>query len=128
VRVLASGVGDVDGPAEARTTLSGVSVRPPSPVHLAAEIQASGDVALSWVRRSRLGWRWIDAAEAPLGEEREIYRIAVTPDSAAGWTAESALPSFALSAAERGPGAVTVTIRQAGTHGDSPPVTLRLPG
>ena len=30
---------------------------------------------IGWMRRSRDGWRWRDAVDVPIGEEREVYRI-----------------------------------------------------
>jgi hypothetical protein len=56
---------------EVTFTNSGSGLRPFSPVHLkAVRDQATGDVRLSWIRRTRLGGdSW--AAEVPLGEEVE---------------------------------------------------------
>lgn len=56
---------------EVAFTNSGRGLRPFSPVHLqAVREQPSGDVRLSWIRRTRLGGdSWV--ADVPLGEEVE---------------------------------------------------------
>ena len=127
VRIMASGVGDVDGPAEADAIVTGASVLPPSPAHLAGAPQPNGDVALTWVRRSRAGWRWIDGADAPLVEEQELYRVTITPAAGAARTVEVTAPAATVTAADRAAGAVTVSVRQAGSYGESPPATLSIP-
>ncbi len=50
---------------------------PLSPVHLKAEMDAGGDLALSWVRRGRIDADSWTPSEIPLGEEREEYRIEI---------------------------------------------------
>lgn len=120
VRLLASGVGD-PAPVEARAAVSGEALRPPSPVHLRARAAANGDVTISWVRRSRLGWTWSSGGDTPLGEEREAYRVTLSGgdfsrsiDLAAGEYVYSA-----AQAAEDGPGPVAAEVVQLGTHGVS---------
>ena len=54
----------------------GVGLRPFAPAHLKAARDATGDFALSWVRRSRQDNDVWGAAEAP-GETREAYRVRV---------------------------------------------------
>jgi hypothetical protein len=127
VRVLASGVGDLGGPASSDAAVSGASVLPPAPAHLRAEIAANGDVVLRWVRRSRAGWRWIDGADAPLVEEREAYRVTVSGGDGSSRTVEVDAPMLTLTAAERGETPLQVAVRQAGLFGDSPPAELTIP-
>lgn len=105
IAVMASGIGDGDGPVRVNVPVTGASVLPPSPVHLRIDA-ASG--ALRWARRSRAGWRWIDGGDVPLAEEREAYRI----DFADGASREAAEPSLAIGAA-----ALPVAVRQRGTNG-----------
>lgn len=119
VRVLASGIGDTAGPVSAAAAMRGASVLPPAPVHLRAAYLAGGDVAIGWVRRSRGGWRWIDGADAPLGEEREAYRVTIRPAAAPERRIEVAAPGFVLPAADRAGGPVSIDVRQAGSHGES---------
>ncbi len=74
--LMARGTGDGAEAAQAVCRVSGEALRPPSPVHLTAH-RAGGDLQLSWVRRSRVGWSWLDGTDAPLGEEREAYRVTI---------------------------------------------------
>jgi len=56
-------------------TFDGVGLRPYAPAHLKAG--GSGDLAVNWVRRTRIdGDNWA-ALEVPLGEESERYRVRV---------------------------------------------------
>ncbi|UAJ08817.1 phage tail protein [Polymorphobacter megasporae] len=55
----------------------GVALRPLSPVALTVTTLANGDRLISWIRRSRAGFAWIDGADAPLGEEAERYRVTI---------------------------------------------------
>ncbi len=55
----------------------GIGLRPYSPVHLRAARTANGDLAISWIRRTRIeGDSWL-SEEVPLGEVREAYRLRV---------------------------------------------------
>lgn len=121
-QLLASGVGDLAGPAAAATPVAGASLRPPAPVGLHWTEDEEGGATVAWVRRSRAGWRWLDGAEAPLAEEQEQYRVTV------GMRSETvATPAIAVGAAERAGGAVTVIVRQAGTYAESMPATIVVP-
>jgi hypothetical protein len=55
-------------------TIAGNALRPLSPAHLRAR-RNGDDIIISWVRRSRSGYAWIDFTDSPLGEDREAYRI-----------------------------------------------------
>ncbi|MGN6277181.1 MAG: phage tail protein [Sphingomonas sp.] len=127
IRVIASGVGDVAGPAMSDAGVTGLSVLPPSPVHLNAELPPNGDVALSWIRRSRAGWQWIDGVDAPLSEEREAYRVVLVGSDGSSRTLDVDTQGMILAAADRGTGELTVTVRQIGLYGESAPTSLILP-
>jgi hypothetical protein len=116
VRVLASGVGDVDGPAATSAILSGASVLPPTPVHLVVAPDIPD--TLRWIRRSRAGWRWIDGVDAPLGEGSEQYSVTITHGDGSVRTITGDTPSVAILAEDR---TATATVRQVGTLGLSPP-------
>src|SRR5207248_7096974 len=62
------------GPS-ASVSISAESLRPPAPVNLTAAIETTGDLEVSWTRRSREGWSWIDEVDAPLSERVEQYRV-----------------------------------------------------
>jgi hypothetical protein len=54
----------------------GIGLRPLAPVHLTAR-WAGGDLAVSWIRRTRIGGdSWL-SEEVPLGEESERYVVRV---------------------------------------------------
>lgn len=109
LRVIASGVGDAAA-VEARLTVEGRAVRPPSPVRLRWEA-GEGGATLRWTRRSRAGWRWIDGVDAPLGEERERYRVTL----ASGREVECDAPALWVPDEDRG----RVEVRQRGTVAES---------
>ncbi|MEZ5872417.1 MAG: glycoside hydrolase/phage tail family protein [Nitratireductor sp.] len=54
-----------------------VNLRPLSPVHVRAERQANGDVAIKWVRRSRIDADTWDNAIVPLGETDTNYTVEI---------------------------------------------------
>lgn len=57
-------------------TVGSVALKPRSPAHLSARRTEDG-VALAWTRRTRVGGDSWDAAEVPLGEEFERYRVEI---------------------------------------------------
>lgn len=107
VRVLASGVGDLDGPAAASVRIDGASVRPPAPAGLRWDAEEDGGATVRWMRRSRAGWRWADGGDVPLAEEGELYRVTIGSDERILAGAE-----LKLTPAERGR---AVSVRQSGT-------------
>ena len=125
-RLLGQGLGDPEGVLAVRT-VAGAAMRPPAPVHLTAERLAGGDLALSWVRRSRSGWVWLSGSDTPLGEEIESYRLTL-----AGGGFERSLtlpgPAYLYSAAEQAAdglsGPLTVEVVQLGTSAQSRPASL----
>ncbi|MBC9034299.1 hypothetical protein IAG41_18070 [Sphingomonas sp. JC676] len=125
IRVLGQGVGDVEAAATSAVA-TGISLAPPAPVHLAAVEAADGTTEIRWVRRSRIGWRWVDGLDAPLGEESERYRVTIAPTSGAERIVEVGTSGFILSPEERGVGN-SIQVRQIGTHAVSPATELWLP-
>ncbi|MEZ0243824.1 MAG: phage tail protein [Sphingomonas sp.] len=123
VGVLAQGPGD-DEAVEAGAGISGRSVVPPSPVHLCWEAAEDGGAGIAWVRRSRNGWRWIDGADAPLGEESERYRVTIASGGSER-VIETVTASAGVTPEERAAGAV-VSVRQMGSHGLSRPASITL--
>lgn len=55
----------------------GNGLRPYAPCHLRHVGEAGSDIALSWIRRTRLDGDSWDLPEVPLGEESELYRVRV---------------------------------------------------
>lgn len=124
IALLAQGVDDPVDAAPVVVGVSGVSLLPPSPVHLAATPEGDG-MRLSWVRRSRIGWDWRDGVDAPLGEEGERYQIDIQ-SAGARRTLLSDAPSLLLTDMD-GSRSWRVQVRQIGTHGLSPAAELLLP-
>jgi hypothetical protein len=127
VRVLASGIGDLSGPVSMDATVQGSSVLPPSPVHLTSHLLPGGDALVRWVRRSRGGWRWIDGVDAPLGEEREVYRVTIAPTGGPPRDLDVMAPEIVISALDRVAGSCVVSVRQVGSNGESAATTIDLP-
>jgi hypothetical protein len=115
------------GSSACEVVLSGESLRGPSPVGLRAEWLAGGDLGLSWTRRSRQGWAWIDEIEAPLGEAREQYRVTLTGSAGTTIECEVEQPLVTISAASlaiAGPGPALVEVRQIGDLAATRPTQL----
>ncbi|CAN5340988.1 hypothetical protein BH09PSE2_BH09PSE2_03540 [soil metagenome] len=74
-----AGAAEASSAAITQTTFTwnGLTYRPFAPSRLSAAPRDDGGVDLAWIRRTRLhgdGW---EGEEAPLGEERESYRVDV---------------------------------------------------
>ena len=61
---------------------TGVGLRPLSPVRLRAVWQI-GDLALTWIRRTRIGGDSWDQTDVPLGEDSEAYAVDILDGSGA---------------------------------------------
>ena len=119
-RIMATGAGDGDTPAVAAVAVTGRSILPPAPVHLRADRLADDRVRVTWARRSRAGWRWIDGVDVPLVEERERYRVTITAPDSPGRSVEVDQPQWLLVAADRPAARYRVAVVQLGTWGESP--------
>lgn len=127
VRVMAAGIGDVTGPVGVNAAVRGISVLPPTPVHLRAKPLPGGDIVVRWIRRSRAGWRWIDGVDAPIGEERELYRVTIVLSDGAARTVETLAPELFIPAAGGAAEPVRIAVRQVGSFGESPAAVIELP-
>lgn len=58
-------------------TYTGADLKPYSPVHIGGWRDAAGDLALTWVRRTRIGGEWRDGIDVPLGEATEAYDVEI---------------------------------------------------
>jgi hypothetical protein len=92
----------VDDPSyvERVLTFAGAGLRPYSPAHLRAR-SVAGDLALSWIRRTRIDGDSWEGVEVPLGEASESYLLRIT--DAAGLRREATVsgPAFTYSSAMR---------------------------
>jgi hypothetical protein len=58
-------------------TYTGADLKPYSPVQIGGWRDASGDLTLNWVRRTRVGGEWRDSVDVPLGESTEAYDVEI---------------------------------------------------
>ena len=124
LQLMASGIGDLTGPVAATIVPGGLSVRPPVPVHLHVQPTEEG-MRITWVRRSRAGWRWIDGVDAPLIEEQEAYRLVISPPGGVPQALDMRESSFLISN-EFAQSGTMIDVRQRGFAGESLPGTLTL--
>lgn len=83
-------------------THSGRYAKPYAVAHVAGRRTGSGDLAVSWIRRTRLDAPWADGIDAPLGESTEAYEIDVLDGSGAvKRTLASTTPRITYSAADQ---------------------------
>lgn len=127
--ILGVGLNDTT-PAAATIMGTGSALQPLNPVHGQAEVLADGAVRLSWVRRARGAWRWLDQVEVPLNEESESWDIVLgtieTP--LARWAASTS--TITIPAAQLPPGgsgSATFLVRQIGRNSMSRPLAIPLP-
>ncbi|MEP4195391.1 MAG: glycoside hydrolase/phage tail family protein [Aliishimia sp.] len=82
------------------TAFDGNGLRPYAPSHLRTEINASGDVNATWVRRTRIdGDIWL--GEVPLGEDTETYRIQVLSNDVVLREVETSSPNWTYSSSDQ---------------------------
>jgi hypothetical protein len=72
--------GPFDGGADSQALMvKGTSLQPLAPVHVRMR-QEGGDIVITWTRRSRGGFAWLDFVDAPLSEVREAYHLRILLD------------------------------------------------
>ncbi|EEE43055.2 baseplate multidomain protein megatron [Roseibium alexandrii] len=93
-------VGDPDFVGKT-VTFTGRGERPLSPVHLKPSDAGGGDIALSWIRRTRIGGDGWEQADVPLGEDLEAYEIEIWKDGSLKRTLQSTSQSVTYTAAQQ---------------------------
>ena len=114
--------------SQATITTTAESMRPPSPVHVMGSFGSNGDFVLSWVRRSRRGWAWLDEIDAPLGESREEYRVTAS-GTLGSIELTCMVPTLTIAASDvagLGNGAASIEVRQIGDFAASRPARLTI--
>jgi hypothetical protein len=97
---------------------SRVWARPFSPAHVAGWRLAGGDVALSWIRRTRIGGDAWGQPDVPLSEEREAYQVEILSGGTAIRVIETDQPAATYAASDQiadfgaPPSALTVRVAQ----------------
>jgi hypothetical protein len=92
------------GASQSALTLKGRGRRPLSPVRLVGRrLAPSGDWHISWIRQTRIGGDSWEAAEVPLAEEAEAYRLEIlaAPGGDVRRTFETTSPDQIYSAAQQ---------------------------
>jgi hypothetical protein len=124
ISLTARGLAD-DNASPISVTVRGEALRPPSPVHLRAVRTLSGDLHATWVRRSRVGWSWLDGTDVAFGESLERYRVCV--ESAAGSVVlDTIAPEASFAGGQLAPlggGPLTVSVVHVGDFAVSHPAS-----
>ena len=79
---------------------TGAGLKPLAPVH-ARGTRSSGDLTLTWIRRTRIGGDSWDGIDVPLGEDEERYEIDILDDGNVVRTLAATSPSAVYSAADQ---------------------------
>ena len=79
---------------------SGVGLKPYAPAHLSKQ-EVGGDMAISWIRRTRIDGDSWDAPEVPLGEEAETYLLRVIQGNQVIREETRTVPNWTYSAAQQ---------------------------
>jgi hypothetical protein len=87
--------------ASATHTFAGAGLRPFSPVHVRGQRNGSGDLAISWIRRTRINGDAWTSGDVPLGEESERYEIDILDVGDVVRTLASTSPGVIYSAADQ---------------------------
>jgi len=90
-KVVTSGALVEDAVAE-NHVFGAAILKPFSPVHAKGWRDGAGTLALTWIRRSRVGGDWMDNADVPLGELYEKYDIEILDGGTVVRTLTSTLP------------------------------------
>lgn len=93
---------DIGDATYATTThmFSGVGHRPLSPVHIRG-VRSAGDLAISWIRRTRAGGDGWSTLEVPLAEDSERYEVDILDGATVKRTLASGTPTVLYSAADQ---------------------------
>lgn len=107
-------------------TFHAIRLRPYSPASVGGGSDASGNVTVNWLRRTRVGGAWTNFADVPLSENTEQYVVQVwdsdfedcaritTVDATQTWQYTTTMQIADFGAIQR---VVYVTVGQVGTYG-----------
>ena len=84
--------------AVAAHTYQGLGLKPLSPVHVRG-VRSGGDVAIAWMRRTRLGGDSWETSEVPLGEDSESYEVDILDGASVKRTLAASVPDVVYTAA-----------------------------
>jgi hypothetical protein len=129
--VEASGLGD-DVPAVADRQIKKLALVPRPPVHAKVEVSETGDLQISWTRRSRIDLGWRDYVELPIGEDNELYNIEFFSGSISVGVRQSSVSELRVSSADLAAwglpsnAVVELHIRQLGRYDRSEPLVYSI--
>jgi hypothetical protein len=111
----------------------GAGLRPYPVAHLRAKLSGGGDLAVSWIRRTRIDGDTWQAFEVPLAEEFERYQVRVLQANVLRAEYSVTQPVFtygsALRQADLQPGPYRIEVAQVSMqYGPGPYRSLELPG
>lgn len=86
---------------EVTFTYTGRNLKPFAPVHVKGSRDGSGNLTISWIRRSRVDGEWRDGVGIPLGEESEAYEVDILDGSTVVRTIEVTSTTASYSAADQ---------------------------
>ncbi len=58
-------------------TFTAQCLKPYAPVHIAGSRDGSGNISITWVRRTRVNGGWLDNTDIPLNEQSELYDVEI---------------------------------------------------
>lgn len=62
-------------------TYNAQCLKPYAPVHISGERDGSGNLTISWIRRTRLNGEWRDSVDVPISERDESYEVDILSGS-----------------------------------------------
>lgn len=122
---------DAPGVVARSAAFSGIGLRPYSVCHLRKAGTVGSDLALSWIRRTRIDGESWQSDEVPLGEETERYRLRIRNGAALVREVQTTAPNWLYTAAMQAvDGASTATeievAQLSSSFGAGPAVRLAL--
>lgn len=87
--------------AESSFIYQGNNLKPFAPVHVKGERDGSGNLTVTWIRRSRVDGEWRDGVDILLGEESEAYEVDILNGGNVVRTIEITSPTATYSAANQ---------------------------
>jgi hypothetical protein len=93
---------DIGDPSYVAAThaFTGQGLKPLSPVHVRGT-RSGGDLAVTWVRRTRIGGDSWDGIEVPLAEDAEAYEVDILDGATVKRTLASSTPAVTYTAAQQ---------------------------
>jgi hypothetical protein len=80
---------------------TGASLKPWQPVHISATRDGSGNITITFYRRTRINGEWKDFVDVPLGELEERYEVDILDGTTVKRTLESTTTSVVYTDADQ---------------------------